>query len=177
MDIFDEVIRDNNYDLDLVPFTPDQIFDCGGHIGMFSLLARSRYPTVPLVIFEPNPHNVEWIRRQVQLNAMNIEVVQAAVSVREGEATFQDRFSYSGHLVDDAISRAPDVKLWNPVNLAEQARGPPKGRYTVRLIDLPAMLSTAAAGAVAAQAGCRRGRDPHHPRVVRRAATGGRRLL
>ena len=55
---FNEVYRERAYDLDLVPFTPDQIFDCGGHIGMFSLLARSRYPTVPLVIFEPNPRNV-----------------------------------------------------------------------------------------------------------------------
>ena len=45
--IFDEVVRGNNYNLRLVPFTPDQIFDCGGHIGMFSLLARGRYPTVP----------------------------------------------------------------------------------------------------------------------------------
>jgi hypothetical protein len=57
--IFDEVIRDQNYDLGLVPFMPDQIFDCGGHIGMFSLLARSQCPTVPLIIFEPNPRNVE----------------------------------------------------------------------------------------------------------------------
>src|SRR5262245_5384182 len=37
MIIFDEVVRDKSYDLDLVHFTPDQIFDCGGHIGMFSL--------------------------------------------------------------------------------------------------------------------------------------------
>ncbi len=138
MVIFDEVIRDENYDLGLVPFTPDQIFDCGGHIGMFSLLARSRYPTVPLVIFEPNPHNVEWIRRQVQLNAMNIEVVQAAVSVREGEAKFQDSGSSSGHLVEEEKSRVPDGKIRNTVNPVEQARS--ARAYTVRVVDLPAML-------------------------------------
>jgi FkbM family methyltransferase len=141
MIIFHEVFRAKNYDLGLIPFTPDQIFDCGGHIGMFSLLARGRYPTVPLAVFEPNPHNVEWIRRQAQLNAINIEVVQAAVSVREGEATFQDRLSYTGHLVDDATPRAPDAKLWNPTNLAEQSLGAPRGCYTVRVVDLPAMLS------------------------------------
>jgi FkbM family methyltransferase len=139
MVIFDEVVRDNNYDLGLVPFTPDQIFDCGGHIGMFSLLAGSRYPTAQLTIFEPNPHNMEWIRRQVQLNAMNIEVVQAAVSVREGEATFQQG-DYGGHLVDDATSCAPEHQA-KPVDLKEQARGTPGGRYTVPVVDLPAMLS------------------------------------
>jgi FkbM family methyltransferase len=135
MVIFDEVVRDGNYDLGLVPFAPDQIFDCGGHIGMFSLLARSRYPTVPLVIFEPNPHNVEWIRRQVQLNAINIEVVQAAVSVRDGEAMFRDSGSSSGHLIDEKKTHTPD----NPVDPVEQTCSA-RDRYTVRVVDLPAML-------------------------------------
>jgi FkbM family methyltransferase len=134
--VFHEVISDNNYDLRLVPFTPDQIFDCGGHIGMFSLLARNRYPTARLTIFEPNPLNVEWIRRQVQLNGMNIELVQAAVSVREGEATFQDRLNYAGHLADDQTCNAQEHAAW-----AEQVRGAPSGRYTVRVVDLPAMLA------------------------------------
>jgi FkbM family methyltransferase len=136
--IFDEVFRDNNYDLDLVPFIPDQIFDCGGHIGMFSLLALSRYPSVPLTIFEPNPHNVEWIRRQLQLNATKFEVVQGAVSVREGEAMFYDRLTYSGHLVDDTVSRSLDMKLLE----TERAKrlGTVRARYTVRVVDLPAML-------------------------------------
>jgi FkbM family methyltransferase len=138
--IFDEVIRDKNYDLGLVPFMPDQIFDCGGHIGMFSLLARSQYPTVPLVIFEPNPRNVEWIRRQVQLNAISVEVVQAAVSVREGNAMFQDRVSYSGHLVDDMRPRASNPSSATYSTLVEQALGAPRRCYTVRVVDLPAIL-------------------------------------
>ena len=139
--IFNEIFLDNNYDLGLVPFTPDQVFDCGGHIGMFSLLARSRYPIARLTIFEPNPHNMEWIRRQVQLNVMNIELVQAAVSVREGEATFQDRYSFGGHLLDDATFCAPDHQASKQSNFAEQMLGAPRGRYTVRVVDLPSMLS------------------------------------
>lgn len=64
---------------------------------MFSLLARSRYPMAQLIIFEPNQNNMEWIRRQVQLNALNMEAMQVAVSVRQGEALFQDRKRYTGH--------------------------------------------------------------------------------
>jgi FkbM family methyltransferase len=131
MGTFDEIVVDNAYDLRLVPFIPDQIFDCGGHIGLFSLLARSRYPMARLTIFEPNPHNVEWIRRQARLNAMNIEVVQAAVSVSLGEADFLERDNSQSGLVDDT---------WKHSDWDEQIRGPPRGRYTVRLIDLPAML-------------------------------------
>jgi FkbM family methyltransferase len=133
MATFHEIIIEQNYDFGLIPFTPDQIFDCGGHIGMFSLLARSRYPMAGLTIVEPNPHNMKWIRRQVQINAMNIEAVQAAVSVHEGEAEFQERAnSVSGHLADDS---------WKQSEWAEQVRGATTGRYTVRVVDLPAMLS------------------------------------
>jgi FkbM family methyltransferase len=139
VDIFNEVFLDQSYDLGLVPFTPDQIFDCGGHIGIFSLLAHSRYPMARLTIFEPNPHNIEWIRRQIQLNPMNIEVIQAAISVCDGEATFQDRRSHTGHLVDDATPH--ERQTWESSNLAEQVLGTPRGRYTVRVVDLPAMLS------------------------------------
>jgi FkbM family methyltransferase len=138
--IFNEIVVDRIYDLELVPFTPDQIFDCGGHIGMFSLLARSRYPRAQLTVFEPNPENVCRIRRQVQLNAINIEVMQAAVSVCEGQAMFQDRFSYTGHLLNDATPCAREHQSWQPSNLAEQVRGAPRGRYAVHVVDLPAML-------------------------------------
>jgi FkbM family methyltransferase len=134
--IFDEMFFDKNYDLGLIPFIPDQIFDCGGHIGMFSLLARSQYPLAHLIIFEPNQSNMEWIRRQVRLNGLNIEAVQAAVSVREGEALFQDRVSYSGHLIDESTSSVPENTDWKLDVLGE-----PKGRYSVRVIDLAAMLS------------------------------------
>src|SRR5262249_41234299 len=109
-----------------------QIFDCGGHIGLFSLLARSRYPLARLTVFEPNAGNVEGIRRQARLNPMNIEVVQAAGSGSQGEADFLEaENSQSGHLGDDT---------WKQSDWDEQIRGPPRGRYTVRLIDLPAML-------------------------------------
>jgi FkbM family methyltransferase len=134
--IFDEFFFDKDYDLGLIPFTPDQIFDCGGHIGMFSLLARGRYPMAHLIIFEPNQNNMEWIRRQARLNALNIEAVQAAVSVHEGEALFQDRVSYSGHLVDEATSGVPENKDWK-----SEVLGEPRDRYAVRVIDLAAMLS------------------------------------
>jgi FkbM family methyltransferase len=133
---FDEFFFDKNYDLGLIPFIPDQIFDCGGHIGMFSLLARSRYPLAQLMIFEPNPNNMEWIRRQVQLNALNIEAVQAAVSVREGEALFQDRFSSTGHLFDEPTTSVSEGQEWK-----SQKLGTPMGRYAVRVIDLAALLS------------------------------------
>jgi FkbM family methyltransferase len=134
--VFNEFFFENNYDLGLIPFTPDQIFDCGGHIGLFSLLVHSRYPKAHQIIFEPNMDNMEWIRRQARLNALNIEVVQAAVSIREGEALFEDRVSYSGHLVDEPTTSIPKHQGW-----ISEMLGEPRGRYAVRVIDLAAILA------------------------------------
>lgn len=136
IEIFRELFFDHSYDLGLIPFTPDQIFDCGGHIGMFALLARGRYPTAHLIIFEPNHSNMAWIRRQVQLNGLDIEAVQAAVSVRDGEALFEDRVSWGGHLVADATPGAAANDRWK-----SQVLGEPRGRYGVQVIDLAAMLA------------------------------------
>lgn len=129
MIIFDEVVLEQNYDLSQVPFQPDQIFDCGGHIGIFTVLASAYFPGVPLTVFEPNPRNLKWIHRQVAVNQLNAQVVPAAVSVRNGTATFQDSASFGGHLIG---------------NMASADGSPPVahtgGKYDVNLIDLPALL-------------------------------------
>jgi FkbM family methyltransferase len=134
--VFNELFFENNYDFGMIPFTPDQIFDCGGHIGLYSLMAHGRYPMARQTIFEPSQGNIAWIRRQVQLNALNIEVVHAAVSVRECEALFQDRISYSGHLVDEPTTSGPKYQ-----GRLSDVLGKPRACYAVRVVDLASILS------------------------------------
>ncbi len=87
--VADEFFLQKVYDLSLVSFTPDLILDCGAHIGMFALLAASRFPKSKLIAFEPDPENCRWLRRQIEENHMAIEVVEAAVSTSEGEVSFE----------------------------------------------------------------------------------------
>jgi len=47
----------------------------------------------------------------------------------------------AGHLLDDATARAPEPQSWKPSNSSEHVLGAPRGRYTVRVVDLPAILS------------------------------------
>ena len=42
--VFEELFLNSAYDLHLVRFQPTDVIDCGGHIGMFSLLASRHYP-------------------------------------------------------------------------------------------------------------------------------------
>jgi hypothetical protein len=71
-----------------------------------------QYPLAHLTIFAPRGDISSGSVNRPQLNALNIEVVHAAVSVHEGEALFQDCISYSGHLVDEPTTSAPKYQGW-----------------------------------------------------------------
>lgn len=66
----------------------DTVFDLGANVGYFTLIAAQLAgPAGKVVAFEPIPSNAEALRRNVQLNNLsNVEVVEAAVSGRAGEA-------------------------------------------------------------------------------------------
>jgi len=120
--IFAEVIRDQNYNLDSVPFEPDLILDCGGHIGLFTLQAANRYPCSRIIVFEPNPDNIEYIKKHVALNRLRIELIEAAVSRHNGQQWFRADCSMGGRLQD---SREKDELS-----------------FSVRVVDLPALIKT-----------------------------------
>jgi len=56
------------YDLSLVEFDPPVVIDCGAHIGLFTLLARRRFPSAAITAFEPNPNNLRWLRENLRIN-------------------------------------------------------------------------------------------------------------
>jgi len=80
------------------------VFDIGANVGYFSLLAAVLTGTEGKVYaFEPLPRNVQFLRQHVALNHLEnrIEVIEAAVSDREGEAHFDLGASTAmGHLAD-----------------------------------------------------------------------------
>ncbi|HEY1662539.1 MAG TPA: FkbM family methyltransferase [Verrucomicrobiae bacterium] len=96
--IFEEVFIRNSYDLSKVPFVPQVILDCGAHIGIFSLLAGCKFPKARLIAYEPNPQNVEFIRRQIAGNDLEITLIESAVSIEENVLDFELGNSHSGRL-------------------------------------------------------------------------------
>jgi len=65
------------------------IFDIGGNIGLYSLVASAASPNSKIYCFEPNPTNVERIKRNVTINKQeNITLVEKAVSNGVGTLSF-----------------------------------------------------------------------------------------
>ena len=104
--ITDEFLFEKIYDLDKVPFKPDCIIDCGAHIGMFTLLSKSKFKTTPIYIFEPNPKNVAYIKTQINVNSLeNVHLEEAAVSTYDGNACFENsEISFGGYISENPIT-------------------------------------------------------------------------
>jgi FkbM family methyltransferase len=113
--IFEEVFLRNGYDLARLGFVPEMILDCGGHIGTFSLLAKARFPQAQLTIYEPNPENIQMLRRQIGRNNLGARLMECAVSIETKEMVFAAGNSHSGRLMLETGS----------------------GGYRVKVIDLP----------------------------------------
>ena len=114
--IADEFIVDKIYDLHKINFKPDIIYDCGAHIGLFSVLADGYFPGTPIYSFEPLPANYQMIEKQVAVNSIDtISVEKAAVSTKEGSTVFFTADSSFGGALQpgtaSAISQASSIKV------------------------------------------------------------------
>jgi FkbM family methyltransferase len=106
---FEEIFVLEAYDLARVPFQPQLIVDCGAHAGFFAALAAARFPQTPIVAFEPNPVNVEWLRQN--LGSYRATVHDAAVSIANGNGRFTALDSNAGQLTGNGGSPVRVVDL------------------------------------------------------------------
>ena len=112
--IFEEVFLQSGYDLTKIRFIPEVILDCGAHIGIFSLLAKSAFPHSRLTAFEPNPHNIQVSRRQIAGNNLDIDLVENAISTKAGKVCFAQGNSHSGKILhENATNGAYQVQAIN----------------------------------------------------------------
>ena len=96
--IFDEIFLQSSYDLRRLAFVPSVIIDCGAHIGLFTLLAKATFPNAKLTVYEPNPQNAEFVRRQISRNKLEVTFNEAAISTEEKELNFAVVNSHGGRL-------------------------------------------------------------------------------
>lgn len=106
----EEILVEGCYDLELVPFQPDIVVDCGAHIGLFSLIAGLRYPEAALNAFEPHPANVFILNRQLARFGGRVHLTEAAVSTTTGMDWFYSEDSNTGRISDESAPCAVQVR-------------------------------------------------------------------
>jgi FkbM family methyltransferase len=96
--VYEEIFVSRGYDLSAVPFHPRHIVDCGGHIGMFALLASAAFPRAAVTVFEPNPQNFAYVRRSRDANGLAWDCRMSAVADSAGHAHLEIYNSHSARL-------------------------------------------------------------------------------
>lgn len=120
--VLPEFIFENAYNLDLVPFNPTQIIDCGAHAGFFLRLCRNRYPETPIIAFEPQIGNAPLACDVPPSRLLTMH--QAAVGAEDGTVVFDDgALRGFGLIAPGSNSSAP-------------------GAHSVPLVSLPRVLAS-----------------------------------
>jgi hypothetical protein len=99
-----ELAADGVYRLD-PGFVPDLVVDSGGNIGLFSLQARAAYPSARIVICEPVPRSIAQIRKHLQRNGVQAEILPVCLGCNRRHIPFYIR---------EAIGSSfdPDIGEW-----------------------------------------------------------------
>lgn len=88
IDTFDELFLERIYDLGSAGFAPALVADCGGYCGYFSAMAAGWFPSAQIACFEANPSNLPMLEAQLALLGTKVELMAAAVNIRDGTVTF-----------------------------------------------------------------------------------------
>lgn len=65
------------------------IIDGGGHIGLFTLFAKQKYPDAEITVFEPESQSLSMLRRNLQHNGFSdVDVVEAGLFSHDGTLEF-----------------------------------------------------------------------------------------
>lgn len=80
----------------------EAFLDIGANSGFYSLYAKARKAEIRALAFEPSPANLALLRRNIAMNGIDIETVEAAVTDTDGDVTLYDieGHSYSASLVE-----------------------------------------------------------------------------
>jgi FkbM family methyltransferase len=80
------------------------LLDLGANIGLTSVWLAKRYSLSRVIAVEPDPNNAKLVRRNLELNGINGEVIEAAIGPHEGLARFESSQSSNlGRLSENGI--------------------------------------------------------------------------
>jgi len=111
--IFSEIFTHHYYDFPL-PFRPTAIVDLGANAGFTSIFFARKYPDARVIAVEPVASNLELLQKNIELNHLNlnIEIVHAAIAVRDGTVLMDvSGLDYAHRVIDHAGESVPTSQV------------------------------------------------------------------
>ena len=99
------------YDFEAIKPNP-VIIDAGAHIGIATLRFKQLYPDAQITCFEPDSASLTMLHRNIDINSLeNVEVIQAALSDKDGEAGFHTDGADGSRVDPGASGKCRTVRL------------------------------------------------------------------
>ncbi|HUA75234.1 MAG TPA: FkbM family methyltransferase [Solirubrobacteraceae bacterium] len=89
---------------------PPRILDVGGNIGLFATFARDRWPGAEVVSIEPDPDNLEILRRNAEAGS-GLQVVAACASDHDGTLRFVAGQEAGSHVADAEAAEEETIEV------------------------------------------------------------------
>jgi len=106
-----EIFLERGYDFETAAEQP-YIVDCGGNVGLATVRLKQLHPGAEVTVYEADPRIVPILRSNLErLRLTNVRVLGAAVSDRNGDASFDADGADSGRLSEGGDIRVPSVRL------------------------------------------------------------------
>jgi FkbM family methyltransferase len=122
---------------------PLRIVDFGANVGLFGAFAMRRYGTAELTAVEPDPANVEVLRRTMKANGWSWKIIAAAATTADGQVGFASgRFTTSRIEADGEL--VPAVDAFPLLDCADLAKIDIEGGEWAILADLRFAAAVAA---------------------------------
>ena len=80
---------------------PPRIADLGANVGLFAAWAMTRWPGAAITCFEPDPDNLDVLRRANAVNGARWDVIAACAAPRDGEVAFAGGQFALSRIVED----------------------------------------------------------------------------
>jgi FkbM family methyltransferase len=90
------------------------VYDIGANVGIYTLLSSVLCgDTGKVFAFEPDPHNIEYLWKHVQLNQLNnISIIEYAISNKSGNLSFESTSDHcTSHLSDNGKLKVKAITL------------------------------------------------------------------
>jgi FkbM family methyltransferase len=126
-----KIFYDDCYGLEKLSEPPATILDIGGNVGLFSLVARHRFPHAQIHCYEPNPDLKPNL--QCNLGALDVKVFHEAVGPRSGRVEMRKG---ENSLHSASVTSGAGAISMSPLETAVQRIG---GRVDLLKLDCEGM--------------------------------------
>jgi len=108
--VHSEVFENQYYRLPL-RFAPATILDLGANIGLSAIYFARCYPESRIACVEPMPENVRLLIRNLKENAIEADVIAAAIDVKDGVVAIERGAADYGHRIAAAAASAVSLEV------------------------------------------------------------------